>query len=571
MSRFADMTVIRRAHPFALALCIALFGLSACTGGGSSAAKPGQFTPVAGTAASAPAAPVTGSAATPPAVAATPLSGSQAAAATPTPAVQPSSIAQAAASSPSPVGDSATVFPATGGVPAAESTPRVLVPDQSLLDKVAAGQWGEVNTQGGCLKVHISYEEGSLAIDCLPYKLLVFVDGMQRVQGSDIAHLAGRGYVHPEGLTVVWNPAETKLLFADRPHDLGRVAFTTPDGNVMTVGGDGANPVQITTGQQSGVFYSSLAWSPDSKKLLLRRDTDTSHDVQVYDQDKGLRTIYPPPGNVAPANPGSVAWSADSGHVLVIDYDQPGDACQRIENQYALRSIDIDTGAAVALYLTAGKGYIAGVSASPDGHNVAMLVGSGCDAVSFGVCLLSLRADAAYGVQAGQVRCPPGVLAGQVAWSPDGKYLAFTGRLQGRSDESELSVGLPLRIFDPRSATSYPLAWPLRADRNIIGVVWLPDHRTLRIDEEVPRGLTDTALPERVIRRITIDGSRFPITELAGDRLLDVRPLLTPGAVRGEYMLATGARGELWVVGFGQQDARWQLTDVAAGSAAWSQ
>ena len=45
----------------------------------------------------------------------------------------------------------------------------------------------------------------------------------------------------------------------------------------------------------------------------------------------------------------------------------------------------------------------------------------------------------------------------------------------------------------------------------------------LRIEEEVPRGLTDTALPDRVIRRITVDGSRFPITEVAGDRLLDVR------------------------------------------------
>ena len=42
-----------------------------------------------------------------------------------------------------------------------------------------------------------------------------------------------------------------------------------------------------------------------------------------------------------------------------------------------------------------------------------------------------------------------------------------------------------------------------------------------------------------------------------------------PGGVHGEYTLATGARGELWVVAIAAQDARWQLTDTAAGAAAW--
>jgi len=452
------------------------------------------------------------------------------------------------------------------------SAPNVLVPDAAPPDHVAAGQWAESNTQGGCLKVRVSFEEDSLQIDCLPYKLLVFVDNVQRVAGSDLAHLAGRGYVHPEGLTPVLNPAETRVPFESRPHDAGRVAYTTPDGNVWTLGADGANPTQITggLGQAKGAFYSSLAWSPDGKKLLLRRDTDGgSHDVQIYEPDKGLRTIYPPQGIVAPVNPGVAAWSADSQHILVTDYDQPGNACERQNNQYALRSVDIDTGATVELNRTDGKGFIAGVTASPDGRTIAMLIGSGCDSVSFGICLLSLQADAANAVQAGQVRCPRGVTGGQVAWSPDGKYLAFTNRLQGRGDESQLSVGLPLQILDPRSATAYPLAWPLRGDRNIIGVVWLPDSRTLRIVEEVPRELTDTSLPDRVIRRITVDGSRFPIMEMAGDRLLDARPLLMAGGVHGDYVLATGARGELWVVTIGAKDVRWQLTDTAAGAAAW--
>jgi hypothetical protein len=115
------------------------------------------------------------------------------------------------------------------------------------------------------------------------------------------------------------------------------------------------------------------------------------------------------------------------------------------------------------------------------------------------------------------------------------------------------------------------LAWQLRADRNIIGAVWEPDSRTVRVEEEAPRGLTDTLLPDRVIRRISADGTRPPLIEAGGDRLLDVRPLLSPASVHGEYALATGASGELWVIQLGQHDARWQLTDVAAGAFAWNQ
>jgi hypothetical protein len=427
-----------------------------------------------------------------------------------------------------------------------------------------------VNTLGGCLKVRISFEENSLQIDCLPYATLVFVDDVQTVNGSLVAHLTGRGYVHPEGLTPMANPAEMKLPYPSRPHDLGTIAFTAPDGNVWTVGADDANPVQVTNGQPAGAFYASLAWSSDGRRLLMARDSDAGRVVQVYEPGKQPRTIYPLPQSGSTGVIGPISWGADANHVVVTEYDQPGDACDRSTNRIALRSVDLDTGLPLTLYNGERPGFVAGLSFSPDGKVVAVLIGASCDAVSFNLCILSLAADPAYGVTAGQLRCPPGAMAGQVVWSPDGKLLAYTSRLQGRGDESQLSVGLPLRLMDPRSGSSYPLAWPLRADRNIIGATWLADGRTLRIEEEVPRELTDTALPERIVRRITTDGSRFPITEAAGDRLLSVRPMLTAATVHGDYALATGARGELWVVKLGADDARWQLTDTAAGVAAWT-
>ncbi len=543
-----------------LGICAVMVLAAACSGGKSATPPAGQASP---------ALPPSSTAAT--TSASSGGEGSAGASATAAGAAGPA--ATAIAGAPTSAGPAATTTDTPTPLPTAPPAPQVLVPDATPPAKIAAGTWGQVNTQGGCLKVRLSFEQDSQAIDCLPFKLLVFVDNVQTVQGQEVVHLAGRGYTYPEGLTPVQNPAESFVGYTNRPHNLGTVAYTAPDGNVWTIDADGSNARQITgmgSGQHAGAYYSGLAWSHDGKELLLSADTDAGRLLQVYDAATGLHTVYPPAGT-SEGYPGAVSWSADSFHLLTAEYDAPGNACERTSNTYALRLVDTAGGRATDLYEGTMQGFVAGISPSPDGRYIALLMGTACDSVSFGLCLLSLQADAAYAVQAGQLRCPRGAKAGMVAWSPDSKQLAFTSRLQGRDDESQLSAGLPMNVLEPRGATYYPLAWPLRVDRNIIGVAWEPDSRTLRIEEEVPRGLADIELPDRIIRRITADGSRAPLTETAGDRLLDVRPPLTPATVHGEYALATGASGEPWVIQLGPQDARWQLTNVAAGVFAWNQ
>jgi hypothetical protein len=104
----------------------------------------------------------------------------------------------------------------------------------------------------------------------------------------------------------------------------------------------------------------------------------------------------------------------------------------------------------------------------------------------------------------------------------------------------------------------------------VIGIAWEADGRTLDIEEEVPRGLADIELPDRVLRRISVDGVRPWAVLKRGDSLLSVRPVLAPGQTHGNYALATGALGELWVIRMDGNDARWQLSPDAIGLAAWS-
>ena len=303
-----------------------------------------------------------------------------------------------------------TASPSPTPSPTPSPAPKPLVPDQPPPSTVQAGTWAMVNTPGGCLKVRVSFEPESLAIDCLPNKMLVFVDGTQMYNGDLVAHLTGRGYVYSYGLAVTQNPAESIVPFDQRPAQLGRVAFTAPDGNVWVLAANGANPAQITgTGSQKDIssYYSSLAWSPDGSVLLLRRDSDTGHDVQVYGAGSGLRTLYPPRGVIAPVNPGVAAWSSDSGHVLVTDYAESGDACSRPTNQLAVRSVDVGTGAVTELYHGQRNGFVHSLVASPDGRTVALLFGASCDAVTFDLCLLSLQPEPQYNVQAGDLAALP--------------------------------------------------------------------------------------------------------------------------------------------------------------------
>lgn len=480
------------------------------------------------------------------------------------------------AATPLPPGEGSAGMPAPFVMPPSPSsappTPVAtpLVPDPTVpTGAIVPGIWAIVNTRGGCLKVRLSLDPTSLLLDCLPYGTYVFVDNVQRVGADTYAHLAGRGYVFPAGLTPVLNPAEHLLPFGARPHDLGVIAYTTAAGDLWTVDADGGNPRRVVSADQSlGAFFSRLAWSPDGHKLLLQRENAAGGRViQVYDGGQP-HTVFPPPGG-DPNRVGVAAWAADADHAFVVAYDTPGEACTRPANTVTIDLLDLATGATTPVFSEFRPGYIAAMTAAPNGASLAVLFGKSCEARSYTLCFVGLVNDPNAGLRAGALDCP-GISAGIIAWSPDGRYLAYTARVQGRDDESDLPTGLPANIYDARTGAHYPLAYPLRYDSNVMGLAWESDGRTLDLEEEVPRGLVDVELPDRVIRRVSVDGSRPWAVLMAGDPLLSVRPVLAPGQTHAGYALAQGARGELWVIRMSTNDQRWQISPDAVLVAAWS-
>jgi hypothetical protein len=473
--------------------------------------------------------------------------------------------------SPSPT-PTPTVSPSPSPSPTPSPTPVAtpLVPDSTPPSSaLQAGEWASVTTRGGCLKVRLSLDPESALLDCLSFGTLVYIDAIQKVGGDSYAHLSGEGFAFPAGLTPTLNPAEQMLPFTLRPHDLGTIAYTTAAGDLWTANGDGSSPLRVVSADQSlGAYYSALAWSHDGSTLLLQREASDGRTIQTYGGSGQPRNIFPPSG-VDPATIGIAAWAADSGHVLVSSYDAPGDACAQPANTVSIGLLDLAQGSVRPLFQQFRPGYVASIAASPDGTRAAVLFGASCDATRFDLCLLGLTDNATAGVHAGALDCP-GVTVGEVAWSGDGRYLAYTGRLQARDDESQLAADRPLSIYDTRLGSFYPLAYPLRYDSNVIGIAWEADGRTLDIEEEVPRGLADIELPDRVLRRISVDGVRPWAVLKRGDSLLSVRPVLAPGQTHGNYALATGALGELWVIRMDGNDARWQLSPDAIGLAVWS-
>jgi hypothetical protein len=204
---------------------------------------------------------------------------------------------------------------------------------------------------------------------------------------------------------------------AGRGHEIA--FFTDRNGTTSTHGdqiylmnedGTGVRPVPNTSGP---LTYGSPTWNPDGSRLLL-----TGTDLYVLDLSGGVPT--PIPNTRGGAEP---AWSPDGTRIAFVG--NPDDDPQ-------IWVVDVDGSNAQLVTAESRAAAPSSPTWAPDGHRIAFVSQENFEeGVTTGrIVILDLQntvRDTVYTDEGSSLR--------QVAWSPDGTKLAFSGPSRGTFDD----------------------------------------------------------------------------------------------------------------------------------------
>jgi len=220
-----------------------------------------------------------------------------------------------------------------------------------------------------------------------------------------------------------WSPDGRRIAFSRiTPFPNGQSAY-----DIYLLNADGSNLVQRT----AGANYISVAWSPDGQKLAISEEGTAYSDIHIIsaDDDGARATLLATPAR-------SPAWSPDGKKIAYVRLTGDDD-----NDQIILLSAD----GTDARELTGNDGWIyGGLSWSPNGQRLAFskcISGRGCDLHVMSADGSQLRRITEVGNTSG------------AAWSPDGKWIAFTvwNVVEGKGQPSVAYVpsegGTPRVIF----------------------------------------------------------------------------------------------------------------------------
>jgi dipeptidyl aminopeptidase/acylaminoacyl peptidase len=290
------------------------------------------------------------------------------------------------------------------------------------------------------------------------------------------------------------SPDGKQVVFAVRSTILGENRTQI---DLWTVPADGSRPARQITYDRAA--ERGLRWSPDGSRIAFLVDRDGSRQVWALPVGGGE-------GSKLTSHPQSISafdFSPDGTQVAFVAPPAKTDEEQRREREK-------DDGYLLGEQWRAERVWVAGKSIgdtrlhvdslawSPNGREIAVIVAPTAEADS--------SADAkaqVIDVASGQARdIPGGDRAGSVAWSPDGKRLAFTRPFDGRGISRDDVFVWEAGSADAARNVSSAL------DRDIEGMYWSPDSRD--VDVLISNGATHTLARAHVANAGTEILARYP-------------------------------------------------------------
>jgi RNA polymerase sigma-70 factor, ECF subfamily len=272
-----------------------------------------------------------------------------------------------------------------------------------------------------------------------------------------------------------WSPDGSQIAFLAVPPDGGQ-------NQVYVVNADGSDLQQVSTGDIPHALpsptppiianpfnrypaYGQPRWSPDSTQLVVPLLFSPNSSYLVLLSPTGGAAHYLEVDNV---DRNLIAWAPDGRSVAFIA--QNGQALWVWNPALAL----VDGTNPKRMFYDGSWDMAYGLTWSPDANRIALIVGKRDTNDIFN---LDLRIFNRFGVQStttislwsGADGNAPGLRSSELAWSPDGAYLAFVSFFNGQARYSN-----QLTLIRPDGSDKKVL---VQGDRGLNSFTWSPDGR----------------------------------------------------------------------------------------------
>jgi dipeptidyl aminopeptidase/acylaminoacyl peptidase len=248
---------------------------------------------------------------------------------------------------------------------------------------------------------------------------------------------------------------------------------------------DGSAPRQATRGSERAVMPR---WSPDGKTLGFLRARGARRMLHLLPADGGEARAL----DLGSLEPEQYEWSPDSASIAFLaevpqSAEQKADAWRRggafsYEEQWRTTALYVvPASGGVPRRVSPAEpsfGTVLEIAWSPDGTRFAVVTAESANPYftwsQMRLVIIPAHGDAAAGASAQPIEARPRAI-GQIAWSPDSRYLAYEWA------ENSLSLLHELRVREVTGTSAGPGVWnaSARLDPTHQGFAWARDSRSL--------------------------------------------------------------------------------------------